>query len=291
MTPIIRNIQKADKHGIKEFIDAVNHTDQLDYSITDEWFDYVIAAAGEGIFVVFCNGKIIGLAACMINTTDNSQASVNIVIHPDYRNQGLGSKLYNKVVKYTKARGIKLLESVVKKSLDISVHFAEKRGFYPVLYAWQMELELDKYKIELINQNMSVCFREATLKDSSAYSEIISKTFGDKLDDNALGELLKDNSIMVYVLESLGRAVGLAAVQFRTNVSVGYIYDVAVLKEYRRRGLGTYIMKNCINEIKNGNLSKASLLVTGENETVLALYQRLNFMETDIDLIMQKNLL
>jgi ribosomal protein S18 acetylase RimI-like enzyme len=291
MTPIIRNIQKADKHGIKKFIDAVNHTDQLDYSITDEWFDYVIAAAGEGIFVVFCNGKIIGLAACMINTTDNSQASVNIVIHPDYRNQGLGSKLYNKVVKYTKARGIKLLESVVKKSLDISVHFAEKRGFYPVLYAWQMELELDKYKIELINQNMSVCFREATLKDSSAYSEIISKTFGDKLDDNALGELLKDNSIMVYVLESLGRAVGLAAVQFRTNVSVGYIYDVAVLKEYRRRGLGTYIMKNCINEIKNGNLSKASLLVTGENETALALYQRFDFMETDIDLIMQKNLL
>lgn len=289
MTLTIRTIQKEDKQGIKELVEILNKVDNLDYSLTDEWLDYVIEVASEGIFVAIYRYKLVGLATCMINQMDKSQATVNVVIHPDYRRLGIGSKLYNQVISYSKGRNIMVLETYIKKRLNSSVNFAKKRGFHPVLYLWQMELEVDKVKPYSIGQNSAAfTYREATIKDNNVYAGIINQTFGDALDDSALGQLLKDNSIKVYMLEEKGKVIGSTTIQFRTNLSIGYIYDVAIVEECRSRGLGSHMLKNCINELKNNNMDKASLLVTGENRSALALYHRLGFKEVDIDIIMQK---
>src|SRR5665648_198877 len=144
MTLSIRTIQKEDKQDINELVEILNKVDNLSYSLTDEWLDYVIEVASEGIFVAIYRYKLVGLATCMINQMDKSQATVNVVIHPDYRRLGIGSKLYNQVIRYSEDKNIKVLETYIKKRLDSSVNFAKKRRFYPVLYSWQMELEVDK---------------------------------------------------------------------------------------------------------------------------------------------------
>jgi ribosomal protein S18 acetylase RimI-like enzyme len=154
-----------------------------------------------------------------------------------------------------------------------------------------MDLEIDKVKIDSMNQNNDVFnFREATVKDRSTYAEIINQTFGDELDDNTLGQLLEDSSVRVYMLEKNGRVIGSTTIQFKATLSVGYIYDVAVMEGYRRQGLGSYMLKNCINVLKVNNMDRASLLVAGENMSALELYHRLGFKEVDIDIIMQKKM-
>ena len=67
----------------------------------------------------------------------------------------------------------------------------------------------------------------------------------------------------IFVKEVLGKVIGLVTllkgIQRGHNLSlatnnVGYISDIAVLEEYRRRGYGTELMQYAINEfIKNGN--------------------------------------
>ena len=69
---------------------------------------------------------------------------------------------------------------------------------------------------------------------------------------------------------------------------MAYIYDIAILKEHRGQGLGSYLLKSCIRGLKDKDIHKVSLLVTGDNKRALELYRRIGFKEVDIDLIMTK---
>jgi len=194
----IRNINIQDKQGVYSLIDAVNEHDQLGYSLTDEWFDYVIEEAGEHIFVVVNSlveseaantssilineyKDIVGLATCMIDHIGKQMAQINIIVHPEYRNQGIGTLLYNQIIEHlasytadntdvdstdsnvdnygTDNYAIVDLEVIVKKRLINSLRFVEKRGFTPNLFIWELEKELvtkdagnkDIYSMDNIN--------------------------------------------------------------------------------------------------------------------------------------------
>jgi ribosomal protein S18 acetylase RimI-like enzyme len=194
----IRNINIQDKQQIYSLIDAVNEHDQLGYSLTDEWFDYVIEEAGEHIFVVVNSlveseaantssilineyKDIVGLATCMIDHIGKQMAQINIIVHPEYRNQGIGTLLYNQIIEHlasytadntdvdstdsnvdnygTDNYAIVNLEVIVKKRLINSLRFVEKRGFTPNLFIWELEKELvtkdagnkDIYSMDNIN--------------------------------------------------------------------------------------------------------------------------------------------
>lgn len=225
----------------------------------------------------------------MINEMDHTHGVINIVVHPEHRNKGIGTKLHKQVMDYAKQNNIKRLEVFIKKRLDHSVQFAQNRGFSPLLYAWEMNQEVAKIAKESKRPGSErLVFRKATIKDSATYATIINKVFGDYLESSVLGELLKDPSVMVYILERDGQAIGTTTVQLRTNVSVGYIYDVAILKEYRSQGLGSYMLIQAIGELGAHNIAIASLTVTGQNKKALSLYHKLGFRETDIDIIMGK---
>ncbi|ABR46994.1 GCN5-related N-acetyltransferase [Alkaliphilus metalliredigens QYMF] len=287
MTVITRNIKKEDKEEINKLIQVLNKRDDLGYSITDEWLDYVIQEAGEGIFVAVYEEKLIGLATCMINQMDKTQAAINVVIHPEYRSQGFGSTLYYKVMNYVKDKKIKAVETYVKKRLHNAVGFAQKRNFETVLYSWHMELELNEANFQLL-ERQNIVFRKAIMSDDKSYAQIINQCFGDGLDNSALGHLLRDPSIRVYMLEGEGEVIGTTTMQLREKLSLGYIYDVAIIEQYRGQGLGSYMLKNCLDELKHNHINKASLLVAGGNKNALALYERVGFKEVDTDMIMQK---
>jgi len=284
----IETIQQKHKNGIYLLLEILNKIDNLGYSLTDQWLDYIIQAKSESVFLAMDKENLIGIATCMISETDNTHAVLNIAIHPKYRKQGIGSKLNDRAMNYMKEKNIKTVESYVKKRLKSSLEFAEKRGFYPVLYAWQMDLAVRKMKKDLTNfKDTALTFRQATVKDNHTYANIINHTFGDALDQNVLGEMLKDPSIRVYILKRKGKVIGSATVQLRINLSLGYIYDVAIVEQYRGQGFGSYLLKKCIEELCTFNIATASLTVTGQNKQALGLYHKLGFKEVDTDIILE----
>ncbi len=80
----------------------------------------------------------------------------------------------------------------------------------------------------------NICFRLANLKDSEKISEISEDFFG-----NLEEQILKEEIFVLYSDETL-LAAGVAQKVFR---SMDY-YDIGMIvkKEYRNRGVGTYII-------------------------------------------------
>lgn len=289
----VKRIEKKDKQGIYDLVDTVNKVDNLDYSLTEEWLDYVIDEAGEGILVGYYDNQLIGLATCMINSSNRSQATLNVVIYPNYRRIGLGSSLYNELIEYTNGKQVKVIEAYVKKRLEEAVRFVERRGFQVVLYSWQMELELEKMPAKTIfthEAKNDITFRKATIADGKDYVRVIHECFGDEIGEDSLEQVLKDPSVSIYMLENKGEIIGSTTMQLRKSLSLGYIYDVAVVKEQRGQGLGNYLLQQCILELKQKEIKTASLLVAGENKNALSLYKKVGFKEVDTDLIMQRSL-
>lgn len=283
----ITNIKKHHKDKIHKLIEEINLEDKLSYSITDEWLDYVIENTWEGIFLGFHGEELVGLGTCMINPVYSDQGALNVVVSSGCRRKGLGSILYDKIHGFAKERDVKIVEAYVKERLVHGVRFAHKKGFNTTMYSWEMELNLvdvDFSFEELAGLN----FRKAVKEDGLSYKKIIHDAFGDEVEENTLIQGLKDPSIIIYILEKDNKAIGSATVQLKKELSLAYIYDIAILKEYRGQGLGSYLLQSCIKGLKEKNIDIASLSVTGDNERALELYKKIGFKEVDIDLIMAK---
>lgn len=168
--------------------------------------------------VGYYNNQLIGLTICMINSVDSSQATLNVVVHPNYRRIGFGSSLYNKIIEYAKGQQIKTVETYVKKRIEDAVGFAERRSFQVVLYSWKMELDLEE--INFTNEvKEDIIFRKATIADGKYHARVIHECFGDKIEENSLGQLLKDPSVSVYMLENKEEIIGSTTMQLRENLT------------------------------------------------------------------------
>ena len=285
----IINIKEHHKNSIHKLIQSINKADNLEYSLTDEWLDYIIENSSESIFLGFHGKHLAGLGTCMINSLYRDQAALNVIVHPDYRKQGLGSILYKRLDKFARMKDVKILEAYVKKRLIDGVSFAEKREFNIGMYSWEMELDLGKIDYPL-DRDVDLNFRKANNEDGLNYRKIINNVFGDDLGEEALGEILRDPSVEIYILEKEGQAIGSASLQVRRDLSLAYIYDIAILSDYRGQGLGSHLIKSCLMDVKGQDIAKASLQVTGENKGALKLYKRIGFKEVDIDYIMVKKI-
>lgn len=282
----IENVQHKYKDDIQSLLELINQEDNLGYSLTDQWLDYIIKHTSENIFIATHQGDLVGLATCMINEMDQTHGVINIVVHPRWRNKGIGSALHKQVIVYAKDKHVNHLEAYIKQRLQKSLKFAKNRGFKPVLYAWEMSQDLHKINLDLLAQdNPALIFRKARIKDGSSYAHIINQTFGDSLEPSVLEEMLKDPSVMVYILEQEGQAVGSLTIQIKSNLSTGYIYDVAITDQYRGQGLGSYMLRKAMKELQRQHITTASLTVTGGNKKALLLYKRLGFVEKDVDIL------
>ncbi|MGE4284299.1 MAG: GNAT family N-acetyltransferase [Clostridia bacterium] len=275
----IRKATQLDQSKIMKLVDQLNELEQLDYSLDEDWFSYVISDSNFHIYIVLYNLQIVGLGTMIYDNIENV-ADINIIIHPYYRNKGIGSLFYQYLLA-SNPYGAITLQCVVNNRLDHSVNFVLRRGFEPGTSSWKMEMQIDDSTYNEMHKHEEIQIRKAYEDDAHSYVSLINSTFGYSINDESFTTLFNDPSIHVYFICRHNRIIGTISVEFRKNVSIGYIYDIAVSQEFRGRGFGSSAIVYCMEELKKQGIKKAVLLVEGENEAALSLYQRLGFVETE----------
>lgn len=285
----IENPERKNLESWAAFVDAVNSRDKLELSIPEQTLEFILSNEEfrKGIFIAYLQDEIIGFAGCMKNISKPQDASLQVIIHPDYRQRGLGSRMYDIIFEHAKMCGVKNIAAFAKEHMQQAMDFVQKRGFKPDKYSWKMDLNIIDNDYRTIN--MDNCrIRRITIEDNKDYIAIMNAGFkkdGDELYTEKSFELtLRNPDTYVFFIEQDGKITATAAVGLESTVNRGYIHNVTVYKEYRGKGFGEMALNHCINKIKEANLSKASLNVYGDNKGALSLYKKLGFLEVDTDI-------
>lgn len=78
--------------------------------------------------------------------------------------------------------------------------------------------------------------------------------------------LLMDGNLGVGTVQGIGDRIG-----------AGNIQNLGIISAYRGRGLGAALLLQALHGFRQSGLAKASLEVTAQNETAIALYRRFGF--------------
>lgn len=92
-------------------------------------------------------------------------------------------------------------------------------------------------------------------------------------------EILKDKKTLLLVVEENKKLIGYMHSTFFKNIyrKLGYIGDIFVLKEFRRKGIATKLINEFIKILKNKRYEKITLSVNIKNKNAIHLYEKLRF--------------
>ena len=109
----------------------------------------------------------------------------------------------------------------------------------------------------------------------SAIAEIERQCFSKPWSENAIAAELENESGYFYVAKLNGEAVGYIGMHCAADEC--YIANVGVLKEYRRMGVGSALVKYASDKAKEMKMSFISLEVRPSNTAAVRIYERFGF--------------
>ncbi len=125
--------------------------------------------------------------------------------------------------------------------------------------------------------------RLADAHDLPGIMRIEQECFGEeRFTAEVVLSLITRADAFTMVAESEGRMVGAAMGMFSQETGEGKIASVAVLKRYRRRGIGTRLLEACEEIFRSYGLSLFTLEVEVTNEPAVALYASRGYMIEEV---------
>ena len=101
------------------------------------------------------------------------------------------------------------------------------------------------------------------------------------VDDSREGveRFLSRNPDTAWVAEADGRVVGVLLAG--SDGRRGYIYHAGVLREYRKRGIGSALVETALEKLRSMRLTKIGILVFADNAAGLAFWRKHGFIHRD----------
>ncbi len=90
-------------------------------------------------------GELLGFNWATISRFEASQANIYIIVKPEQRQRGVGSRLYDDVEQAAPQAGVQTLRMDVRDTCPEFRAFAEKRGFHERSHSWGMSLDLKAF--------------------------------------------------------------------------------------------------------------------------------------------------
>jgi mycothiol synthase len=288
----IKSFERVDKENLTEFTKIINLKDGLEVSISERVFEYILSQPHlrENTILAYHNDKMIAFGACIKNAKEGDDANFELIVHPSYRNMGLGKRLYDIILDKSKTHEVKRVTAYAKEHMEHAVRFLENRGFKIHKYMWKMDYYLENSVSKEIPSD-EYSFKQLLVEDINKYVDIMNAGFkkeGDVMyNENSFQTLLSNPDEYVFFIEQQGKVVGTAAIGFQKDIDRGYIHNVTVYKDYRNKGIGEFAINHCINKVKEAGLHKAALNVDGDNKNALDLYKKIGFEESNTDIMLK----
>ncbi len=123
-------------------------------------------------------------------------------------------------------------------------------------------------------------FRRATALDAPGIARIEKTVFPDPWSERDITDLICTEGSMCFVATDNNSVA--AYVTGRLIAPEGEIYRVAVLPEYRRRGIGYRLLDYSMKTSRGKGLETAFLEVRSQNEAAIALYTAYGFRKVSV---------
>jgi len=222
--------------------------------------------------VVEDDGRLVAYAAFIRNDY------VDVYVHPDYRDRGLGERL----LEWSERRGVARVAPATELRLGQVVtsgdasgrRLLESRGYEPVRTYWRMTLALDErppppawpegVRVRTFDQE----------RDTRAVYGLVQDAFRDN--ERHTAESFEEwQAFMIdreafepglwFIAEAAGEIVG--CVLCPNYEDEGWIRQLAVARDWRRRGLGTALLRQAMAEFSRRGRRELGLVVDSWNRT------------------------
>ena len=119
--------------------------------------------------------------------------------------------------------------------------------------------------------------RKALPEDIPAVAALEAETFSLGADASALERMRSDPGCPILCAVEDGTLLGY--VYFRSVLDEGYVGDLAVRADRRRRGIGRALTEACIACAKAAGYAQVELEVVADNRRAMELYKSVGFIE------------
>lgn len=133
--------------------------------------------------------------------------------------------------------------------------------------------------------------RRCELRDLPEVGAINLASLPENYSDFFFAEILKESPETFFIAERYGRGVGYIMCRIEYGFSnvrkiglakKGHVVSVAILQEHRAKGLGTALIEEAIQGMKDKGCSEVYLEVRKTNRDAIPLYEKLGFKVTSV---------
>lgn len=132
----------------------------------------------------------------------------------------------------------------------------------------------------MMQRNNKIIFCDMDIKDINAIKTIENECFSEPWSENSIINGLNDPNSHFVIAKCNDILIGYGGMYHACGE--GYVYNIAVKKEYRKMGIGKALVENlCDYSIKHG-LEFLSLEVRLSNEAAIGLYNKTGFISMGV---------
>jgi ribosomal protein S18 acetylase RimI-like enzyme len=280
---LMENIDDEDYKIINELQELCLQTDQTALKLELDYKLGVSIDSSNGVkeineFLYFDGEVLIGyIGICSFG----GPWEVNGMVHPEYRRQGVFTKLYELVMAEWKRRDSGSMLLLSDRNSESGQKFIAGVGGEYKHSEYEMFLKKDA-PVTTPDQLAGIVFRKATNADAREITRQNAIYFNDEEeiseDDMILPEVEEKRGMTSYLVEKEGHIIGKVNLQLTSKL--GAIFGLGVLPEHRRKGYGRSLLLLAIEKLKEAKSKEIMLQVAAENSNALNLYKSCGFEET-----------
>ena len=288
---IIKNYCPDDFNNYLQFYAELNRLDLFGLHITPkllaEDLNYPNRVPEKNLFIAERNNTIIGFCE-LIPEADIDRILMDILVHPDFRNQGIASKLLNEALLRASEISLNRIHVNIRETNDAAKKFLIKQGFENVRRYHEMQFDMGNFPTGVVSSNTNST-RPLVQGEEDCLTILQNECFNGSWGFNP-------NSVeeVHYLLNSHGSAYEDVVLSFlygepvaycwtrihkdpNTRIKKGRIHMIGVSPRHRGEGLGKLILTAGLNRLKQKRVESVSLTTDSKNKSAVKLYRTFGF--------------